>query len=253
MNRYLLKIAFDGSAFCGWQRQKEDKEPTVEGAIEQVLSALYGFEVDIIGQGRTDTGVHATAQYAHVDLPDNFAPDKLGKILNAKLPQSIAIKAIQSVGADFHARFDATYRAYEYGIALSSDPRLRSILHPPLNRVDWEMLQDHVQIFLGEHDFGSFAIGADTYPHTRCTVLEIGFRVGWDAQAMVFHVKANRFLRRMVRRIVGTLMKVGLGQLAFEQMQDLLLNPQMNSPKVYTAKAYPLSLSEVGYPTTLSV
>jgi len=247
MMRYKLTLSYDGTNYCGWQRQPKVDEIGVEQRIEEVLSKIYGIEIDIFGQGRTDAGVHALAQTAHVDLPDKMSEERLLRAMNSLLPHDIGISQIEPVISDFHARFDAKSRAYIYKLTTKPNPLHRHFVLSQFRNFDLSCMQKASSIFLGEHDFTSFSIQASLLPHARCTVLSIGFEPENEEGIISFHIKANRFLRRMVRRMVGSLIMVGLGRLTMAELQDILDNPREADPKVYTVSAHGLALSEVEY------
>lgn len=245
--RFKLTLSFDGTNYCGWQRQPKVEQISVEQRVEEVLSKIYGYDVDVLGQGRTDAGVHALGQTAHVDLPPKMQASQLQKAMNSLLPKDITIVRIDAVSPDFHARFDAISRAYVYKITTKPNPLHRHFVLSQFRNFDLALMKKACSIFLGEHDFTSFSIQASLLPHARCTILDIGFEAENEEGIIVFHIKANRFLRRMVRRIVGSLLMVGLGRLQKEELLDLLANPRETDPKVYTAAAHGLALAKVMY------
>lgn len=248
--RWFFEISYDGSDFHGWQRQKNVNQPTVEQCIEDVLSTLYGSQdIDLIGQGRTDAGVHALAQTAHVDLPEKFEAESLKKALNSLLPSSIRIVNISQVHQSFHARFDAIARSYRYHIDTLANPLRRNLVLHDFKHLNFELMQETATLFEGEHDFSSFCIKSVELSHYRCSVQKVVFFKEERLNEWVFKIKANRFLRRMVRRLVGTLCMVGLGRLKPSDIQELLQNPVNNDPRVFTAKAHPLILEQVYYPS----
>lgn len=246
--RYKLTVSYDGTNYCGWQRQPKKEQIGVEQRIEEVLSKLYGKEIDIIGQGRTDAGVHALAQTAHVDLPKGkMAEQQLLRALNSLLPSDICVSKIEQVSDGFHARFDAKSRSYTYRFTSQPNPLERHFVLSQFRNFDLNSMQQACSLFLGEHDFTSFSIQASLLPHARCTVLAIGFEP-LNTQGLIgFNIKANRFLRRMVRRLVGSLLMLGLGRITEADLKDLLDNPREADPKVYTVSAHGLSLVEVDY------
>lgn len=245
--RFKLTLSFDGTNYCGWQRQPHAEQVSVEQRVEEVLSKIYGYDVDVVGQGRTDAGVHALGQTAHVDLPKRMEPLQLQNAMNSLLPKDITIVGIDTVSPDFHARFDAISRAYIYKIATKPNPLYRHFVLSQFRNFDLALMQSACSIFLGEHDFSSFSIQASLLPHARCKIFDIGFKPENEHGIIAFHIKANRFLRRMVRRIVGSLLMVGLGRVKQEQLLDLLINPREADPLVYTAAAHGLALAEVEY------
>lgn len=251
--RYLLRIRFDGSEYCGWQRQKEDVQSTVEQHVEQALEKLFNTTgLDVVGHGRTDAGVHALDQCAHVDLPDCFLPFKIKKALNSLLPTDIRIHAVQAIKADAHARFDALSRSYAYPISLVENPLIRKYSLHYGYILDVKKMQEAVQVFMGEHDFAAFAIQLDEQlPHTRCLVHSCRFTLDKTKEQLIFQITANRFLRRMVRRVVGSLLMLGRGKYKVDDIQHWLDSAKAPIPDIYTAPAYPLRLEKVEYPTDI--
>jgi tRNA pseudouridine38-40 synthase len=247
MQRYKLTLSYDGTNYCGWQRQPKVEQIAVEQRLEEVLSQIYGMEIDVFGQGRTDAGVHALAQTAHVDLPPKMSEIQLLRALNSLLRKDICIVQVEPVSSDFHARFDAKSRSYVYKLTTKPNPLHRNFVLSQFRNFDLNLMQQASSIFVGEHDFTSFSIQASLLPHARCTVLAIGFFQENEEGVIRFTIKANRFLRRMVRRVVGSLLMVGLGRLSVAELHDLLDNPREADPRVYTVSAHGLALVEVEY------
>lgn len=217
--RIRLNIAYDGSAFQGWQLQPE--APTVQGAIEQALATFYGGrEVRIMGSGRTDTGVHAVGQVAHYDAPVEREPDRIVKGLNALLPDGVQIWSARSVPEDFHARFSARERVYAYRILKYDNLFLGRFGWHVLYPFDPEMARETGRIFLGRHDFRAFSTRPDDDESTQCDIR----RLEWveDRDGWVVWIAADRYLRRMVRTVVGTLIETAAGRLDVETLQTLL-------------------------------
>lgn len=247
LQRYKLTLSYDGTNYCGWQRQPKADQIGVEQRVEEVLGKIYGFPVDILGQGRTDAGVHAAAQTAHVDLPPKYATERILNALNSLLPADIRIIRVEEAENDFHARFDAISRSYTYRFSAKANPLQRHYVLSQFKNFDLSLMQEAAQVFLGEHDFTSFSIQASLLPHARCTVNQIYFNGSSEDEVIAFNINANRFLRRMVRRTLGTLLMVGLGRLTKKDILELLTHPVESDPRVYTASAHGLVLSEVIY------
>ena len=223
MQRYFFSIAYDGSAFFGWQRQED--VISVQESIEKAISKLYGNKhYPITGCGRTDTGVHASYYVLHVDLPLNkYTEEQLKYKLNLMLPDSITVYSIQKTKADFHARFDATSRTYHYFIHTRKDPFLKgySLYHP--QTLDVAAMQEASKLLLGKQDFTSFSKLHTDVKHNYCEV----FHVDWkaiDQHRLRFEISANRFLRNMVRATVGTLLLVGQNKIAPEEVKNILVS-----------------------------
>jgi len=242
MIRYKLTIEFDGTNFSGWQIQPDSR--TVEEEIEKAFSQILQQPIDLIGQGRTDAGVHAKGQVAHVDLPEGINPEKLRFGVNGLIGDEIQIHEIEEVDSEFHARFDATYREYEYTILKKSSPLLYRTTWFPNSTFDIQPIMKCCELLKGEFDFSGFSkFNEDNYT-TLCTIslAEIEER----DEEIIFKIRANRFLRNMVRRLVGTLVEVGRGKMDVLAFENQLLKPEPTQ-RTYTAPAKGLVLTKVFY------
>ena len=222
--RYKIRLSYDGSAFCGWQIQNNDR--TVQGDLEAALKTLTGTHVQVTGAGRTDTEVNAIDYIAHFELPDEVRIDaaQLCYKLNAILPHEIAIHEISLCGTEFHARFDAKSREYHYFIHFCKDPFCNSFSYRMRHRLNLEKMNQAAAHLLGEHDFSCFEKVGGNNTTSICTITEAGWHtykpthidtMGYpysEGDYIVFRIKANRFLRNMVRAIVGSLIEVGSGK-----------------------------------------
>jgi len=221
MPRYALKIEYDGRPFCGWQRQKG--LPTVQGAIEQALARLLPTPILLAAAGRTDTGVHATGQVAHCDLPDAWDPFRLKGALNHHLkPLPIAILDVVNVSPDFHARFWARERSYLFRLVSRRAPvtldhgRVWRVSHP----IDLAAMQQAATYLVGHHDFTTFRASQcqAASPLKTLDVVDIQQIGGGDTEKdgieYHFHFRARSFLHNQVRSMVGTLARVGAGEWA---------------------------------------
>ncbi len=242
MPRYKLIIEFDGTDFSGWQIQPDAR--TVEGEIEKAMSKILQQPVDIVGQGRTDSGVHAKGQVAHVDLPGSINPDKFLFGVNGLVGEEIRIHDMVEVHSEFHARFDATSREYEYTILKIPSPLKNRTTWWPCRNVDFQIMKECVQILKGEFDFSGFSKFNEENYTTLCTILNAELEEVEDE--VIFKIQANRFLRNMVRRLVGTLVEVGKGKLSREDFKEKLEKPEA-SVTTKTAPAKGLVLSNVFY------
>ena len=219
--RYRIRLSYDGSAFCGWQIQ--NNAITVQGDLQKALSTLTGAPVSVTGAGRTDTDVNSINYIAHVDLPDIVRMDatQLRYKLNAMLSHEIVIHEISEVGEDFHARFDATSREYKYFIHFCKDPFADKYSYRMRNRLDINKMNEAAKLMLGEHDFSCFEKVGGNNSTSICTVTDARWEtykpqhsemLGYpyeEGDYIVFTVRANRFLRNMVRAMVGSLIEVG--------------------------------------------
>ena len=253
--RYAILLSYDGSPFCGWQVQQGAE--TVQECLERALSKLTGAPVSVTGAGRTDSGVNAVGYVAHFDVPDageagagvagmRGAPDPavLSYKLNAILPPSVVVHALWPVGADFHARFDASQRKYTYFLHRLKDPFVEKYSLRRDWDLDFEAMNRAAALLLGRHDFACFEKTGTDVKTTVCTVTEafwapytpthvalMGFAPAAPAPGadpaswryMYFKISADRFLRNMVRAIVGTLLEVGRGKRSVEDFAALIL------------------------------
>ena len=218
--RYKLTLSYSGAGFCGWQIQPS--APSVQGTIQKALSTLLGEAVTVTGAGRTDTGVNARDYVAHFDCSHEVETEVLKYKINAILPNSIVIHELAKADENFHARFDARRREYTYYLHRSEDPFSIQCSHlctwPELGM---EKMNQAASKLLGTHDFSCFEkTGADNKT-SICTVFEACWQMD-DQQHWSFHIAADRFLRNMVRAIVGTLIDVGRGKRSPESIDALL-------------------------------
>jgi tRNA pseudouridine38-40 synthase len=242
MPRYKISIEFDGTRYSGWQRQPNSD--TVEEEIESALSRILPEPVDIIGQGRTDSGVHAEGQVAHFDFPDQIDPEKILYALLGVLPHDIAVWDMQQVADDFHARFDATVRLYRYQIVRRPAPMMRSFAEMVLDDLDLEAMHHCAQKIIGTHNFDSFTKPDNENPDSVCEVTESSFTE--NCYQLSYHIEANRFVRHMVRRLVGTMIKVGKGKRTVEEFEGMIDNASKKK-NAHGAAAQGLILEKVRY------
>lgn len=249
MTRYLLTLEYDGAAFFGWQKQPD--VCTVQGELERVIGTILQHPVEVQGQGRTDKGVHALGQTAHVDVPIDV--DGLSKFIysvNQLLPDSIHVRACVPVHPEFHARFDALSRFYEYRIRIGTSVhhRLTECQVPSATLLRLSLLEQCAALLPGEHDFSFFSKPDPELSHAKCTI----YSAEWvqDESVYFFRIEGNRFLRNMVRRLVGTMMVVGTGEMDINQFEQALTSPSKSVTEVSckTAPAHGLTLLRVKYP-----
>lgn len=218
---FKLVIEYDGTNFFGWQRQKNQR--TVQGEIEKQLSVMTQSSIHLIGSGRTDAGVHALGQIANFRCDTRLTPDIFVKGLNSLLPKDIVILSCQEVPLEFHARFDATCKHYQYRILNRPVPsavecRYSWFIHLPL---DLEMMNRAVPYLIGEHDFKAFEGVGSPRVHTVRNVFHAQLSIDLEHH-IFFDIKANGFLKYMVRNIVGTLVYVGLGKIPPERVPEII-------------------------------
>jgi len=221
--RYFLHIAYDGTGYSGWQRQPNAL--TVQEVVEKALGTILRREVDITGAGRTDAGVHARDMVAHVDIEGEVDTERLKRNMNSLLPPDIAINSIEKVGDEAHARFDAKSRMYEYHITTAKDPFLKGKACAIYYPIDIDLMNKAASMLLGTHDFQCFSKVHTDVNNYYCTITRAEFCR--DARPcvsseIVFTIEANRFLRGMVRAIVGTLIDIGAGRKKIEDIEKIL-------------------------------
>lgn len=246
MHRYFIRLSYDGSTFYGWQRQRGNVA-TVQKVLEEALSLLMRQEMNVVGAGRTDTGVHASTFYAHLDVPENiqaFSPGNIVYKLNRILPPQIAIQAIVPVHPLAHARYSALSRTYRYRICTQKDPFEWGRAWLFASRLDIPAMQQAADILLQQQDFACFSKSNTQVKTTLCQVT----KARWTEQdgLLVFEIKANRFLRNMVRAIVGTLIEVGLGKTSPEEFIRILESRDRRKAG-YSVPGYGLFLTDIEY------
>ena len=249
MNRLKLTLQYDGSAFFGWQIQREER--TVQGELGAALTRLTGARRPVEGSGRTDRGVHATGQVAAVSLPETWEPHKLEKALNAVLPNDIWIESAESVASDFSPRYDAVARTYLYRLGIS--PLSRSPFHRPwcwalAHEVEHALLNQAADVLPGEHLFRAFAKSGQPERGGLCTVHDAQWEP-WEDLGFSFRVTANRYLHHMVRYLVGTMVDIARKRRPLDDFGRLLANPDEDLKTSPPAPPEGLFLHHVAYPT----
>lgn len=243
MSRYFVQLAYNGARYSGWQRQPNAE--SVQQTIEEAFSLILREKIAITGCGRTDTGVHATDYFAHFDFSGDFPRGFIGRI-NRFLPHDILIKQLFRTPADAHARFGAQRRSYRYDLVFTKDPFRKNTVSvfPFAERVDIEKLCATATL-IGEFD--AFAPFCKTKSDAKTMNCEI-FRSEWVLadDHWTYHVTANRFLRGMVRLIVGCCLEVGQGKMALSAVRDAL-ERQSNLPRSWSAPAEGLFLTDIVY------
>ena len=232
--RYIIRLSYNGGRLCGWQIQPNGA--TVQGEIEKALQTLLGMPVSVTGAGRTDSGVNAVNYIAHFELPDekSFDAAQIHYKLNAILPHTIAVHEVSVCAGEFHARFDARSREYCYFIHFKKDPFCEKFSYRMRYPLDIEAMNEAAKHLLGEHDFSCFEKTGGNNATSICTITEAAWSTyspdhcrlmgtDWkEGDYIVFRIKANRFLRNMVRAIVGSLIEVGRGKKAPSWISELI-------------------------------
>jgi len=216
--RYFIDLAYDGSAFHGWQIQPN--AISVQEILEKALSIAFQQNIAVVGAGRTDAGVHAKQLIAHVDVEDKINEAQLQFKLNTLLPDEVAINSIYQVQEEAHARFDAVARQYKYYVSTSKDPFSRDYSYYIKKSLDIDKMNEAAKILLDYKDFKCFSKSKTDVFTYNC---DISF-AAWEQKEnlLVFTIKADRFLRNMVRAIVGTLIEIGLHKLEVEDLHHII-------------------------------
>ena len=246
MARYFIELSYDGAAYCGWQRQPD--APSVQQALEKALSTLLRADIEVVGAGRTDTGVNASYYVAHFDC-ENGVNDcaQLVYKLNLILPQDIAVKAVREVCEQAHARFDAVEREYTYYISQRKNPFRRFSAWQYYVPLNVERMNEAAKALLEYDDFTSFAKLNSNNKTNICKVTKAEWRrCEQDGDLLIFTIRADRFLRNMIRAIVGTLVDVGRGKYSVEEFCNILHSRDLSRSSA-GAPAQGLFLSDVKY------
>lgn len=219
--RFKLTIEYDGAPYQGWQRLAEG--PSVQGALEDAVESLTGTRSDVIGAGRTDSGVHAVGQVAHVDIEKPFEARRLADALNAHLtPHPIAVLKSEEAEPDFHARFSAVRRAYKYRIVNRRAPAVlaRGKVWRVPRPLDAKAMHDAAQRLIGRHDFTTFR---DSQCQAKSPIKSIDLaEIVREGEMIYCRFEAQSFLHRQVRSMVGTLVEVGLGKMSADDVARVL-------------------------------
>lgn len=242
--RYFLELRYDGAAYCGWQRQPD--APTVQQTIEQALSKLLRHSVEIVGAGRTDTGVNASYYVAHFDTDAEFDTKQLLYKVNLVLPHDISIESIAPVPGEAHARFDAKEREYTYYISTVKNPFRRHSAWINYQPLDLDKMNEAAKSLLEYSDFTSFAKLNSNNKTNICRIM-VAEWMREEGGVLRFTIRADRFLRNMVRSIVGTLVDVGRGRYTVEEFRAIVEAKDLSRSSA-GAPAQGLFLSDVVYP-----
>lgn len=241
--RYFIEFSYNGSAYFGYQIQP--KQISVQEELEKALSTILRESVKTTGAGRTDTGVHAKKMFAHFET-NQLLPENLIYKLNSFLSENIAIKRIFEVAEDIHARFSATYRTYEYYISLKKDPFSKdsSWQYWRQKTLNINLMNEACKILFEYDDFTSFA---KLHADNKTNICKI-YKAEWEqlGNQLRFTISADRFLRNMVRAIVGTMVEIGTGKIAPQDLRRIIEDKYRNSAGI-SAPAQGLFLVDVGY------
>jgi tRNA pseudouridine38-40 synthase len=244
MGRYFIRLSYDGTHYHGWQMQQNAH--SVQAELNDKLSKLLGEKLNVVGCGRTDAGVHASEFYAHFEaekLP--LSPKDLARKLNGFLPEDIAIDRIFAVDGEMHARFSALSRTYKYFITRKKSPFQRYFSYVLTTPLDVEAMQEATAILPEYDDFTSFSKLHTQTATNICKITEARWELHEDD--LVFTITADRFLRNMVRAIVGTLLEIGKGKLKPADMRNII-EAKDRSRAGFSVPAQGLFLEKVVYP-----
>jgi tRNA pseudouridine38-40 synthase len=251
--RYFIELAYDGTKYHGWQVQPN--AVTVQELLDKALSTLLRQPVETTGCGRTDTGVHAKEFFVHLDVNNTEGGEndiqkftRQVRGLNALLPYDIGVKNIIPVHQEAHARFDATLRSYEYHIHFEKNPFLHGYSCLLRDRPNLDMMNQAAAIVMEYTDFSCFSKSNTQVKTNNCKIVNAVWQQ--TANGIVFKISADRFLRNMVRAIVGTLLKVGKGELQPEEMRNIIESKNRSNAGM-SVPACGLYLTEVKYPYPL--
>ncbi|WP_421940913.1 tRNA pseudouridine(38-40) synthase TruA [Pedobacter sp.] len=244
-NRYFIQIAYDGTLYHGWQTQPN--AVAVQELLDKAMSTYFRQPVETLGCGRTDTGVHATVFFAHFDLTDVAESKVVTAIagINALLPYQIAAQKIIPVLPEAHARFDATARAYKYYVHFQKDPFKLNRSWLLKDQLDVDKMNQAANTLFGFTDFSAFSKSNTQTFTNNCKIMEARFEIVEDG--LVFNIKADRFLRNMVRAIMGTLVRVGKGEIDVEDFKQIIASKN-RSKAGQSVPACGLYLVKVEYP-----
>lgn len=243
--RYFIQIAYDGSLYHGWQIQPNAL--TVQALLDEAMSIIFRQQIETLGCGRTDAGVHATEFFAHFDVDDIEERQVINSIagINAKLPYQIAAKKIIPVAADAHARFHASARAYKYYIHFEKDPFKLNRSWLLKDKLDINLMNEAASCLLNYTDFSCFSKSNTQTFTNNCKVTEAFFIEQNDS--LIFTIQADRFLRNMVRAIVGTLVRVGKSEINIDDFKAII-ESKNRSNAGQSVPACGLYLVKVEYP-----
>ena len=245
--RYFIKLSYDGSAYHGWQNQPN--AISVQEVIEKSLSTILNNDIEIVGAGRTDTGVHAKEMFAHFDYDLPLADEFVFR-MNSLLPKDIAIQNVFEMPSDAHARFDAVARTYNYHIHLFKDPFLNHFSYQYGRTLDLEKMNSACNILYDYSDFQCFSKSNTDVKTYDCEIT----MAQWShfENRYVFTISANRFLRNMVRAIVGTMLMIGNGKLEVEELHNIIKSKNRSNAG-FSVPSHGLYLTEVRYPEHYNV
>lgn len=246
--RYFVELSYNGKAYHGWQNQP--KSVSVQEVLEDGLSKILNDSISIVGAGRTDAGVHATQMFAHFDTDRDFDGYNAVFKLNSFLPKDIAVHDIFKVKETAHARFDALSRTYLYRITLKKNVFTFTNVYHVKQALDIEKMNEATNILFQYKDFQCFSKTKTDVKTFDCDIMEAKWF--FKEEELHFVIKADRFLRNMVRAIVGTMINIGIGKLCIEDLHSII-SSKNRSKAGFSVPAHALYLVEVAYPHNLKI
>lgn len=240
--RYFIKLAYNGTHYHGWQCQPNAS--SVQEMMNKAVSTLLNTEINLMGAGRTDSGVHAKEMYAHFDLETSFDIPNLVHKLNSYLPKDIAVYDIIPVQDEAHTRFDATKRTYEYYINTFKDPFLQEQSWYFHQSLDLDLMNEAAELLFNYTDFQCFSKVNTDVNTFDCTIFEANWKQ--ENGKLIFTISANRFLRNMVRAIVGTLINIGLHKITLADFNAIIKSKNRDKAG-FSVPAHGLYLTKIEY------
>ncbi len=252
MGRFFIEVAYKGTQYGGFQIQKN--ADTVQGQVEKALHTYLRKPITLTGSSRTDAGVHACQNFFHFDISDNDGldnPDKLAYHLNAILPNDIAVNSIKEVTADAHCRFDAELRQYHYTIYQKKNPFISEQAYYYPFPLDMDLMNEAASFLITQTNFKSFAKAKSQVFTFNCNLLESRWTEELNGR-IVYKVTGNRFLRGMVKALVGTMLLVGRQKITLDQLKKIT-GKQDASAADFSPPGHGLCLMQVRYPATIYI
>ena len=246
--RYFIELSYNGKNYHGWQKQPN--AISVQEVLEKALATILGETIAVMGAGRTDAGVHAKQLFAHFDTDIVFDAERLQYKLNSFLPVDIAIQSIFKVKEDSHARFHATSRAYLYRVALQKSPFNVEQSYFLKHALDIEKMNEATKILFEYNDFQCFSKTHTDVKTYNCDIMKAEWQL--VDNELHFTIKADRFLRNMVRAIVGTLINIGVGKMEVADLHTIIKSKNRSNAG-FSVPAQGLYLTEVAYPDTIKL
>jgi tRNA pseudouridine38-40 synthase len=247
---WKVTLEYDGTKYSGWQEQKNAR--TIMGELRKAAEDYFGAAVELQGSGRTDAGVHALAQVAHLRVKGSISrnPNEILRALNERLPAAIAILEVTPAPNNFHARHDALTRTYLYQISLRKAAFSKRYVWWIKDNLDVTLMAKAAKMLVGKHNFICFRAADAARPDESTIVVVESAEIGVDGDMLVFRIEASHFLWRMIRRVVGVLVKLGKGEITLEDFEQLLEGRRSTALDVaaWTAPASGLLLESVRYP-----